>query len=80
MRYVDKHGNEIKAGMDVRIYDPFGNYTIENIYKTADGIDGSEDLGIMATNPDYLEYHPDIDIEYYSLIQFDACDIEIVSE
>ena len=52
MQYFDKHGNEIKAGMFLRMEDG----SIEEIYACTDSY-GKEDLGINASNDEYLKRH-----------------------
>jgi len=49
MQYFDKHGNEIKAGMFLRMEDG----SIEEIYACTDSY-GKEDLGINASNDEFL--------------------------
>ena len=53
MNYFDKNGNQIKAGMDIRMAD--GSF--ERVYETTDAY-GNPDLGINASNEEYLERHP----------------------
>ncbi len=72
-RYKDKHGEEILAGMTIR----HESGDTELVYDTTDGY-GDEDLGILATNHAYAERHPDCDLEYYSLSNFDMREWEIV--
>ena len=50
---IDKNGNQIKAGMDIRMAD--GSF--ERVYETTDTY-GNPDLGINASNEEYLERHP----------------------
>ena len=45
MNYFDKNGNQIKAGMDIRMAD--GSF--ERVYETTDAY-GNPDLGINASN------------------------------
>lgn len=71
--YQDKNGQEILAGMTIR-HD--GGET-EKVYDTTDA-EGNEDLGVMATNPEYAKLHPECDIEYYPLSEFDMSEWEIV--
>ena len=71
--YHDKHGNKILAGMTIR----HGDGDVELVYATTDA-DGDEDLGIMATNPDYAKHHPKCDIKYYSLSSIRIREWEIV--
>lgn len=72
--YVDKHGEEIKAGYTIKI----GDDAPEKVYRTCDG-NGCENLGVNASNEAYLKAHPDAVREYYSLSNFDCSNIEIVS-
>ena len=71
--YVDKHGEEIKAGYMIRI----GDDDPELVYSCVN--DFGHDLGINASNEAYLKAHPDADREYYSLNNFTSSIIEIVS-
>lgn len=71
--YVDKHGEEIKAGYMIRI----GDDDPELVYSCVN--DFGHDLGINASNEAYLKAHPEADREYYSLNNFTSSIIEIVS-
>lgn len=71
--YVDKHGEDIKAGYMIRI----GDDDPELVYSCVN--DFGHDLGINASNEAYLKAHPDADREYYSLNNFMPSIIEIVS-
>ncbi len=73
MKYFDKHGTEIEAGMTIR----HDSGDTEKVYATVNSC-GDDDLGVMATNPVWLERHPDWDIEYYPLNQFNMSEWEIV--
>ena len=75
MNYFDKNGNQIKAGMDIRMADG----SIEQVYETTDAY-GNPDLGINASNEEYLERHPYASREYYSLCNFDMSEVEIVEQ
>ena len=75
MMYVDRNGVEIKAGMTLRMSDG----TTELVYDTTDS-EGNPDLGINASNEDFLSNHPDVCHEYYSLSNFEMMDIAIISE
>ncbi len=75
MRYFDCNGDEIRAGMHIRMED--GN--IEEVYATTDAY-GNEDLGINASNEAYLELHPFAPREYYSLSNFNLYRVEIVEQ
>ena len=66
MQYFDKNGVEIKAGMTIRMEDG----SLELVYDTTDSY-GNPDLGINASNEDYLELHPFASREFYSLCNFD---------
>ena len=66
MKYFDKNGVEIKAGMTLLM----SNGTAELVYRTTD-VDGNSDLGISASNEDFLRNHPNADREYYSLGNYD---------
>jgi hypothetical protein len=72
MDYKDKNGKTIEAGMTISICgDP------DKVYKCQDQF-GHDDLGVNASNEDYLELHPGTEREYYSLSNFLQSDIEIV--
>lgn len=73
--YVDRNGVEIKAGMLLRMSDG----TTELVYDTTDS-DGNPDLGINASNEDFLCNHPDACREYYSLSNYDMGDIVVITE
>lgn len=72
MKYFDKNGVEIKAGMYITMSDG----STELVYDTDDGY-GNPDLGINASNEAYLERHPYASREYYSLSNFDMRDVEV---
>ena len=73
MMYVDRNGVEIKAGMTLLMSDG----TTELVYDTTDG-DGNPDLGINASNEDFLRNHPDAHKEYYSLGSIDLRNAEVL--
>ncbi len=75
MKYVDKNGVEIKADMLLRMSDG----TTELVYDTTDS-DGNPDLGINASNENFLRNHPDACREYYSLSNYEMRDITIIAE
>lgn len=75
MKYFDKNGVEIRAGMTLLMSDG----TTELVYDTTDS-DGNPNLGINASNEDFLSNHPDVCHEYYSLSNFEMRDIAIISE
>ena len=77
MEYYDRNGNEIQAGMHVRMEDG----SIEKVYATTDAY-GEPDLGISASNEAFLENHPEWAREYYSLSNFQSSlkSSEIVKE
>ena len=75
MKYYDKNGTEIKAGMYIRMSDG----SVELVYDTMDAF-GNPDLGINASNEEYLRRHPYAEREYYSLSNFDMRDVEIVEQ
>ena len=75
MKYVDKNGIEIKAGMTIQMAD--GSH--ELVYDTQDAY-GNVDLGINASNEEYLERHPFASREYYSLSNFDMSEVEVISQ
>ena len=71
--YVDRNGVEIKAGMTLLMSDG----TTELVYDTTDS-DGNPDLGINASNEDFLRNHPDARKEYYSLGSIDLRNAEVL--
>lgn len=73
--YVDRNGVEIKAGMTLLM----SNGTTELVYDTTDS-NGNPDLGINASNEDFLCNHPDACREYYSLSNYEMRDIAIIAE
>lgn len=73
--FLDKHGHEIKAGMTIQ----HDNGETEKIYAVT-GAYGDESLGVIATNPEYLKHHPEHNIEYYDLTNFDLSEWEIIKE
>ena len=66
MDYRDRTGKQIEAGMILRST----SGQIREVFECSDQ-SGKPDLGIIATNPDYLKNHPFADIEYYSLNAID---------
>ncbi len=77
MEYKDQNGNPIREGMTLL----FSDGTYEKVYATVTP-DYEDDLGINASNEDYLRAHGlgEIDREYYSLSNFSASDMLIVPE
>ena len=73
MMYVDRNGVEIKAGMTLLM----SNGTTELVYDTTDS-NGNPDLGINASNEDFLRNHPDARKEYYSLGSIDLRNAEVL--
>ena len=73
--YVDKNGEEIKAGYTIKI----GDDKPELVYSTCNDI-FDEDLGVNASNEAWLKHHPDAERQYYSLSNFCSTDIEIISK
>ena len=51
----------------------------ELVYDTTDAY-GNPDLGINASNEEYLESHPYASREYYSLCNFDMSEVEIIEQ
>ena len=51
----------------------------ELVYDTTDAY-GNPDLGINASNEEYLEIHPYASREYYSLCNFDMSEVEIIEQ
>ncbi len=75
MQYFDKNGVEIKAGMTIRMED----CSLELVYDTTDSY-GNPDLGINASNEEYLERNPCVCREFYSLCNFDMRYTEVVDD
>lgn len=75
MKYYDKNGAPIKAGMTIRMEDG----SLELVYDTTDSY-GNPDLGINASNEEYLELHPFASREFYSLCNFDMRYTEVVDD
>ncbi len=75
MQYFDKNGVEIKAGMTLRMADG----SEELVYDTTDAY-GNPDIGINASNEEYLERHPYASREFYSLCNFDMSEVEIIEQ
>ena len=75
MQYFDKNGVEIRGGMTLRMADG----SEELVYDTTDAY-GNPDLGINASNEEYLERHPYARREYYSLCNFDMSEVEIIEQ
>ena len=75
MPYYDCNGDEIQAGMHILMEDG----SVEEVFATTDAY-GNEDLGINASNEAYLELHPFVPREYYSLSNFNLHRVEIVEQ
>ena len=75
MKYFDKNGIEIKAGMTLLM----SNGAAELVYNTTDS-DGNPDLGISASNEDFLRKHPDSCREYYSLSNICLENVEVCND
>ena len=71
--YFDKNDVEIKAGMTL-LHDT-GE---EIVVHACSDVNGNQDLGFLATNPAFLERHPDWPTEYYSLSQVNLSEWQIV--
>lgn len=69
--YKDKNGVEIKAGMFIQ----HDEGDCEEVFAC-----GDNDLGILASNPDYLKMHIDADPVYYPLSEFTLSEWRVVSE
>lgn len=72
MQYFDKNGKEIRAGMKILMEDG----SIEMVYDTEDQY-GNPNLGINASNEEFLKLHPNWAREYYSLAMFKQSGIEV---
>lgn len=73
MTYHDKNGKHIEAGMYLKMEDG----SIELIHATTDTY-GNLDLGVNASNEDYLRRHPEANQEFYSLCNFNTSKTEIL--
>ena len=73
MKYFDKNGVEIKAGIILLMSDVITAL----VYDTTDS-NGNHDLGINASNEDFLRNHPDAHKEYYSLGSIDLRNAEVL--
>jgi len=51
----------------------------ELVYDTTDAY-GNPDLGINASNEEYLERHPYASREYYSLCNFDMGEVKVIEQ
>lgn len=69
--YVDKYGQKIEADMLISI----GGEAPELVL-----LCGDDNLGVNASNPAYLESHPETRQECYPLSEFASNDIEIIKE
>lgn len=74
MKYYDKNNKEIKAGMYIK----HCNGDVEKVCLN----DNEDDLGVNATNEDYVKNHSYIGIgrEIYPLSQFNTSEWEILDE
>lgn len=72
--YKDKYGVLIKAGMVIHIEGEPNNELVCACVSP----EGRDDLGILATNKEYLEYHPDANLEYYSLANWEPEQLTII--
>lgn len=71
-QYFDRNGVEIKEGMYIQIEGTQGSALVEQC--------GLDDLGINATNPDFVANHPETAIKCYPLSNFRRHDICVVQE
>ena len=76
MPYFDKHGTEIKAGMYITLGE---GCEPDLVYDTVDAY-GNPDLGVNASNEEYLERNPFASREFYSLSNFDMREVEICDQ
>ena len=73
-QYFDKNGIEITAGMTLR----HDNGDEDKVYECADEF-GNGNLGFLASNPRFLENHPEWAAEYYPLHQFVLSEWQVVN-
>ena len=75
-KYYDKNGTLVKPG-DRLLFDEDGSVEevilLENSYS-----DKEYELGVKATNPDYLKHHPWATVQGYPLYQFDHNHYEVM--
>ena len=71
--FTDKNGVEIAPGMILR----HDNGDTEKVYETIDAF-GQNSLGFLASNPAFLQHHPDWEPEYYGLEQFNLKEWTVV--
>ena len=71
--YIDKHNNPINTDAMISV----SGGKPEKVYTITDQF-GREDLGINASNEEYLRYHSGAVREYYSLSNFACSELEIV--
>ena len=77
-KYYDRNGAEVTIGS--KLYFILDD-CVEEVYAINDGYGEYDvELGINASNPDYLRNHPDAEQEFYPLWQFDHHDYELVKE
>ena len=76
MPYFDKHGIEIKAGMYITLGE---GCEPDLVYDTVDAY-GNPDLGVNASNEEYLKRNPFASREFYSLSNFDMREVEICDQ
>lgn len=69
--YHDRYGKRIEAGDYIRI----GSDSKRELVYPVINQSGLDDLGILASNEKWLEYHPDAIPEYYLLSNFYQDDI-----
>lgn len=74
VHYTDKDGNEIKEGS---IIHNIHSDEYDFVFSTTNQY-GEKDLGINATNVDFLDANPDYENEFYPLYQFDPNDLEVI--
>ena len=72
--YIDKHNNPINTDAMISV----SGGKPEKVYSITDQF-GREDLGINASNEEYLRYHSGAVREYYSLSNFDCLELEVMS-
>lgn len=72
--YIDKHNNPINADAMISV----SGGKPEKVYSITDQF-GREDLGINASNEDYLINHPGATRQYYSLNNFACSELEVMS-
>lgn len=71
-KYVDCDGQEILAGMRIVIDGTPESVLVEPC--------GEDDLGILATNMDFVRNYPETELKYYPLSNFSRSDLRLATD